>query len=505
MGEASEDCLAAKRGFPLLPNLGEEDSTAQGQMRYNSHNCTGTDAMTVAMSLTERIGATILARIEGGLAPGARLPSIRAAAAEFGVSKSTMVEAYDRLVAAGRIQARRGSGFTVATRRAPLSLQELAPKLDRAIDPVWVARQSLEMEERALRPGCGWLPESWLPEADLRRALRSVAQAPHAKLLEYGHPLGYLPLRQALQARLAELEIDAPPARILLTDGGTQAIDLVLRHLLQPGDAVLVDDPSYFNFHANLRAHRAASVPVPRRPDGPDLTRLAELAHQHKPRLYLMNAAPHNPTGGALSPAIAHRLLRLAEAHDFRIIEDDVFADFRRHPTPILAALDGLKRVIHLGSFSKTLSAGVRCGFIAADEATIEALLDLKIATCFGSDLAAAQTVHRLLADGTQRKHAERVRRRLATAMGQVGSRLRDLGLSPWQEAREGLFLWMRLPDRQDAAALARRALKHNIVLAPGNVFSPSQSWPDYLRFNAPQSQHVKLFEFLKAALKEKR
>ncbi len=215
-----------------------------------------------------------------------------------------------------------------------------------------------------------------------------------------------------------------------------------------------------------------------------------------------MNAAPHNPTGGALSPAIAHRLLQLAEAHDFRIVEDDVFADFRRHPTPILAALDGLRRVIHLGSFSKTLSAGVRCGFIAADEATIDALLDLKIATCFGSDLAAAQMVHRLLADGTQRKHAERIRRRLAAAMGQVGGKLETLGLTHWQEPREGLFLWMRLPDGRDAAEIARRALRHNIVLAPGNVFSPAQAWPDWLRFNAPQSQHQRLFEFLKAELK---
>jgi DNA-binding transcriptional MocR family regulator len=454
-------------------------------------------------TLTERIGAAILARIEArSLAPGARLPSIRAAAAEFAVSKSTMVEAYDRLVAAGRIEARRGSGFTVAARRAPLTLQELAPKLDRAVDPVWVARQSLEAEDRALKPGCGWLPESWLPEAELRKALRSLAQAPQAKLLEYGHPLGYLPLRQALQARFAELEIEAPPSRILLTDGGTQAIDLVHRHLLQPGDKVLVDDPGYFNFHANLRAHRAVALPVPRLMDGPDLDALAEFARSQKPKLYLMNAAPQNPTGGSLSPAKAHRLLQLAEEHDFRIVEDDVFGEFRRHATPLLAALDGLKRVIHLGSFSKILSAGVRCGFIAADDATIDALLDLKIATCFGMDQAAAQVVHRLLADGTHRKHAVQVRKRLASAMGQVGGRLKALGLAPWQEPREGLFLWLRLPDGIDAAKLAQRALRQGIVLAPGNVFSPSQSWPDYLRFNVAQSQHARLFEVLKMELK---
>jgi DNA-binding transcriptional MocR family regulator len=113
--------------------------------------------------------------------------------------------------------------------------------------------------------------------------------------------------------------------------------------------------------------------------------------------------------------------------------------------------------------------------------------------------------VHRLIADGTQRKHAERIRRRLGTVMGQVGAKLQALGLSYWQEPREGLFLWMRLPDNRDAAEIAKRALRQNIVLAPGNVFSPAQSWPDWLLFNAAQSQHQRLFEFLKAELKIKR
>src|SRR5262249_14341841 len=153
-----------------------------------------------------------------------------------------------------------------------------------------------------------------------------------------------------------------------------------------------------------------------------------------------------------------HQRLRVAEAHVFRMVEDAVFADFRRHPTPILAALDGLKRVIHLGSFSKTLSAGVRCGFITADDATIDALLDLKIATCFGNDLVAAQMAHRLIADGTEHKHADRIRRRLAAVMGQVAGKLQALGFTSEHEPREGLFLWLRLPEGRDAAELARRA-----------------------------------------------
>ncbi len=107
-------------------------------------------------------------------------------------------------------------------------------------------RQSLSLDDRVVHSACGWLPDSWLPEAGIRRALRGIAAMPGAPLLQYGHPLGYLPLRQQIRLRLAELDIAASPEAILLTDGASQAIDLVCRHLLQPGDAVLVDDPGYF-------------------------------------------------------------------------------------------------------------------------------------------------------------------------------------------------------------------------------------------------------------------
>jgi DNA-binding transcriptional MocR family regulator len=454
-------------------------------------------------TLVEQVMEAIRKRIAGRtLAPGTRLPSIRGLAARMRVSKSTVVEAYDRLAAEGVIQSRRGSGFYVAGHMPPLSLAEIGPRLDRAVDPFWVSRQSLEAGGDVLKPGCGWLPASWMPDAGIRRALRALARADQANLTDYGTPLGLAPLRQLLSRRMAEHGIEAPPHQIMLTESGTQAIDLLCRFLIEPGDAVLVDDPCYFNFHAMLRAHRAKVVGVPYTPTGPDIDRFAQALAEHRPRLYITNSALHNPTGATLAPVVAHRLLKLAELHDLTIIEDDIFADFEHEAAPRLAAFDGLDRVIHIGSFSKTLSAAVRCGFITARNDWIEGLVDLKIATSFGGGHFSAELVLSILKDGTYRRHLDGLRERLARAMGEATGRLKEIGLTPLIEPRAGMFLWCSLPDGLDAAEIARLALAENIVLAPGNVFSLSRSASGFLRFNVAQSLDPRVFKVLQSAMR---
>lgn len=455
-------------------------------------------------TLVERVMQTLRQRIAGrALAPGAKLPSIRGFAETMRVSKSTVVEAYDRLAAEGVIQSRRGSGFYVVGHPSPLSLAGLGPRLDRAVDPLWISRQSLDAGEGLLKPGCGWLPPSWMPEEGLRRALRALARAEGAVLTDYGTPLGLPALRQLLARRMAERGIDASPDQIMLTESGTQAIDLLCRLLIEPGDTVLVDDPCYFNFHALLRAHRAKVVGVPFTPNGPDLDLFDRAIAEHRPRLYITNSALHNPTGASLSPLVAHRLLKIAEQTNLTIIEDDIFADFEHEPAPRLAAFDGLERVVHIGSFSKTLSASVRCGFVAARPDWIEGLIDLKIATSFGTGRLSAELVLAVLKDGTYRKHVDALRERLSRAMGETSARLKAIGITPWIEPRAGMFLWAKLPDGLDAADIARRALSENIVLAPGNAFSPSPSASRFLRFNVAQSLDAKLFTMLDTVIGE--
>jgi DNA-binding transcriptional MocR family regulator len=467
-------------------------------MAKNQVQTEGTRVVAVMTAVRLRIAARTLAR-------GDKLPSIRATAGAMGVSISTVVEAYDRLAAEGAIQSRPGSGFYVAQPSVPLSLAEIGRSSNREVDPLWVSRQSLEAVGDVLRPGCGWLPASWFPQASLRSALRALSRAAEAALADYGTPLGLPPLRELLARRMGERGIYVSPEQILLTESGTHAIDMLCRFLIEPGDTVLVDDPCYFNFHALLRAHRAKVVGVPYTPTGPDIASFARIVSEAQPRVYITNSGVHNPTGAVLSPVAAHQLLKLAEEAHLTIIEDDIFADFEHTPAPRLGAFDGLERVIHIGSFSKTLSASIRCGFIASRPDWIDGLTDLKIATSFGGGQSNAEVLLHALRDGSYRKHIERLRQRLSASRAEVGRRLKSVGIEPWLEPDAGMFLWCRLPEGVDAADLAKSALAENIVLAPGNVFSLSQSAQGFMRFNVSQSQDKRLFDFLRVHLRRSR
>jgi DNA-binding transcriptional MocR family regulator len=434
------------------------------------------------------------------LTAGDRLPSIRSLAATMGVSPSTVVEAYDRLVAEGLIRARAGSGFYVSSAALPpLTLVEDRPQRDRAVDPFWVSRQSLDADPSALKPGCGWLPPDWMPADALRRAFRALARAEDTVLSEYGVTRGSLALRRILMARFAGEGIEATVDQLLLTASGTQAIDLVCRFLLRPGETVLVDDPCYFNFRALLRAHQVKIVSVPYTATGPDLASFEDILAAEHPRLYITNSALHNPTGATLSAQTAHRLLNFAAAHDLTIVEDDIFADFEPEPSVRLAALDGLNRVIRIGSFSKTLSASLRCGYVAGRADWVADLVDLQVATSFGGPgPVATELISNVLAGGSYRKHMEELRRRLARARRETTENLQRIGIEPWLTPRGGFYLWCRLPDGCDSADVARAALAENVVLAPGNVFSVSQSAASLMRFNVAQCGDPQVMSVLK-------
>lgn len=439
---------------------------------------------------TAQVMKTIRTRVASrALNAGERLPSIRGLAASLKVSPSTVVEAYDRLAAEGLIRARRGSGFYVAsTALPPLALAPDQPQRDRAVDPFWVSRQSLDADSATPKPGCGWLPADWMPVDALRRALRTLARSGDALLADYGSTRGAPALRRLLMARFAGEGLEASPDQLLLTTSGTQAIDLIGRYLLRPGETVLVDDPCYFNFRALLRAHQVNVVGVPYTPSGPDIAQFEAILAAERPRLYLTNSALHNPTGATMTAHTAHRLLNAAAAHELTIVEDDIFADFEPEPSPRLATLDGLHRVIRIGSFSKSLSASVRCGYIAARRDWIEDLVDLQVATCFGGPSpVATELIAGVLTGGGYRKHMEELRQRLSKARHRTAAQLQGIGIVPWLMPRGGFYLWCRLPDGCDSARLARAALEENLVLAPGNVFSPSQSAAGFMRFNVAQ------------------
>lgn len=436
------------------------------------------------------------------LKPGDKLPSIRSCARTLKVSKTTVTDAYDHLVAERMVISRPRAGFYVADNppsRAPLS--SVSPRQEREIDPLWVSRESLELNSEFAKPGCGWLPADWMPEESIRRTLRMLSRTDRNTLMDYAPPQGIPSLRMLLAQRLTERGLEVMPDQILLTASATHSLDLLCRFLLQPGDIVILDDPSYYNFQALLRAHQVTVIGVPYTPAGPDLERFAQVLEKHNPRLYITNATFHNPTGASLSPVVSHRLLKLADQYHLTIIEDDVFADFERSPAIRLAAFDGLKQVVYTGSFTKTLSASVRCGFIVAPDHWKDDLTNLKVATGFSGSRMSSEVIHQMLKNNSYHKHMGVIRQRLMHSMDEAIHRLQQLGIEPWNHPQGGMFLWCQLPGGIDSTLIAKMALERGVILAPGTVFSPSHTWSDFLRFNVSQMEE-KTYQSLDQILK---
>ena len=340
-------------------------------------------------TLSEQLAAHYAALIRQRLlAPGSRLPSVREGARRHGVSPHTLVATYDQLLAQGLVEAQRQRGFFVRERTTPAQRGEApaasppdSPRVP--VDASMLIRGMLGSGGRP-GPGLGTLPPAWLDAPMLQAALRRVLASGRedelgAAALHYGEPAGDPRLREALAQRLADVGVRAPPRQIMTTLGATQALDLVSRALLAPGDAVLVDEPGWSVEYARLTLLGMRLLPVPRGPDGPDLAVMEALAREHRPRLYVTVSVLHNPTGGMLSLASAHQLLQLAQAHDFHVIEDDTYAHLAPAHAPRLAALDGLKRCFHISGFSKILAPGWRVGFVAAPPDWIERLIDVKM------------------------------------------------------------------------------------------------------------------------------
>jgi DNA-binding transcriptional MocR family regulator len=438
-------------------------------------------------SLADQIVAGIQRQIDDRhLRPGSKLPSIRTFAESYKVSRFTVVEAYDRLVAMGYLHSRRGAGFYTAAAATPAEAVHPAASDNhkRNEELVWLIRRVLEADEDTILAGGPWLPNSWLDEAGIRQNLNVLARKNGTHLLEYGHPFGYLPLREHLTLMLAGLGITAHAGQILLTQGTSQALDLIIRHLLKPGDTALVDDPGYYNMFGNLRLHGVEMLAVPRNPDGPDIAALESLAATHRPKLYFTQSVMQNPTGTDMSPHVAFKVLQAAERHNFIVVEDDIFCDLQIKTTPRLATLDQLNRVIYARSFSKTLSGSLRVGFVACAPALANELADIKMLTSVTTSQFTERLIYLMLVGGHYRKYLVRLQERLGEARHNVVRAFERIGLELFVEPADGMFVWARFPHIDDSLALAESMQRDGIMLAPGAVFRPHLERTPWMRFN---------------------
>lgn len=462
---------------------------------------------------------------QGALHGGTRMPSIRQLARELGVSTFTVVEAYDRLVAQGLLAARRGAGFFVADGVAPGRLPppaRIGPYSAREVGAAWLLTEIFADESIPVKSGCGWLPDTWLDDDGLHGALRQLARPARAtnsanpmspmnpRFVHYGHPQGYAPLRQLIARRLGDIALDAPPEQIVLTHGATQALDLIARTLLRPGDTVLVEEPTYCNLLAILDRAGMHVHSVPRNATGLDLAALETAAQAHRPRALFLNTVLQNPLGTTLSPACAHRVLQCAEQYGFWVIEDDIYRELAPLGSPALAAMDGLERVIYVGSFSKTISPSVRVGYVAAPLDLATEITRTKMIGGLTTSEINERLVHAILTEGRHRKHIERITDRLTRHRGRLISQLAAHGLAPLATPDGGMFVCARLPedvppDTPSARELADRALTQGIMLAPGDFFLAQPQPCHWFRFNVAYSDDARLYRFFDGILTGKR
>lgn len=448
--------------------------------------------------LVDQIVGAIQKRIDDRVLRGSmRMPSIRAFAADHEVSRFTVVTAYDRLVAMGYLQSRQGSGFYVAPRPRPHGAHHATVKLDAATDVLWLLRNALAQPAGKPIPGAGWLPNDWMDEAGIQRSLRALSKRSGSFLTSYGQPAGYPPLRDWLQHRLAEIGIGADSSQILLTRSATHALDLIARYLVRPGDAVLVDDPGYFLLFGALKSLGARVIGVPWNYDGPDAAVMEALIKDHKPKVFFTNSILHNPTGASISQATAYRVLQLAERHDLTIVEDDIYGDFHPGRATRLATLDQFQRVIYLSSYSKTVSASLRVGYIACSRELAQQLTDLKLLTGMTTSEIDERLIFQMLTDGYYRKHMDKTRRKLQQGRELAIANFERLNLPLYVEPEGGMFVWVKIPEQVNVVAMASQAAAQCITLAPGNLFRPNQEPAPWMRFNVASCHGPEVLEFL--------
>jgi DNA-binding transcriptional MocR family regulator len=451
-----------------------------------------------SIPLVDQIAERITKLVQHGqLSAGARLPSIRKLAKLVGASPFTVVDAYDRLVARGLIESHAGGGFFVTRRRPATPLATIEALPDTGSDALALARLSLSQSAELIAAGSGFLPENWLLEAAPSSILARLSRGRRSQAWQPCPPQGLLELREQIASRLAQHGIAASAPNIVTTFGASQAFDLLARILLTPGDAVLVEDPGYFVLFEQLRSHHVRLIPIPRRPDGPDLEALEAACRAHRPRVFFTQTLLHNPTGTSAEPASCHRVLTLAEQFGFAVVEDDVYGDLYEGTGVRLAQIDGLRHVIYVGSYTKLIGPSLRVGFVAADIALVSQLVERKVLSVLSGSALLECFVSEVLDSGRYKRHVDQVRARLARMRRDARAGLESAGISFDSGSGEGMFLWGRLPDNTPVDELVRRAREKSILLAKGSLFSASQESSQWLRFNAAHSASAPLVRFL--------
>jgi 2-aminoadipate transaminase len=438
------------------------------------------------LQLTEALASAVAG---GELALGERLPSERELAGTLGVSRTTVVAAYRELEARGLVRGHVGRGTFVVggmgadDEGAPFAWRgKLASGARRFSDPALRALVE-EVGPDTISFGPAMPALDRFPVDAFRRladrVLRRGAEASLGLLPTEGHP----PLREELAARCG-----TKPGEVLIVSGAQQGLDLITRCLVDPGDAVVVDRPGYLGAIQTFLSAGANLV-------GWDIERadpeeLEDLLLRHRPKLIYTNPTFQNPTALTLSLAKRRELLRVARRHRVAVVEDEPYRELRFAgspvPPPTLRELDEGSLVIHLGTFSKSLAAGLRLGWVLAPGPVVEQLALVKVRTdIFGNALSQLVVTEMLATDLFDAHVASLREEHHKRYMALVRSLERGLppGTLSWRTVEGGLYLWCRLSGPGfDSSRLQGEAERVGVSFVAGRPFYADGGGGRYLR-----------------------
>ncbi|HEY3138692.1 MAG TPA: PLP-dependent aminotransferase family protein [Blastocatellia bacterium] len=356
--------------------------------------------------------------------------------------------------------------------------------------PVSAIREILKVTERPeVISFAGGLPAPELfPVADLARAYQDVFANEGSAALQYSTTEGWRPLREWLAARMRLRGIETAADRVLITTGSQQGIDLVGKVFLERGDAVVVENPTYLAALQSFTGHEASFVAIDSDDSGMRMDQLEDALKHCRPKLIYIVAEFSNPKGTTLSPPRRLKLIELSSRYRVPILEDNPYGELRyagERPEP-LAALDENGSVIHISTFSKTLSPGMRLGWLTASEEVFQAVVIAKQAadlhTSTIEQRAAARLLQRFDYDGHVRRlcdvYGERRRAMLSAIERYFPSEAK------WTRPEGGLFLWIELPEHVSAEDLFEDAIAERVAFVPGASFFACQSKTNFMRLN---------------------
>ncbi len=423
----------------------------------------------------------------GALEPGARLPAQRILARQLKVDRMTVARAYDELAAEGLILRHVGRGSFIRGRVSPAGETGDAPAASLRWSEAFASRAG-KIAAQAMGAPQGPAPESAInfsslyPDPSLfplkafRESVDAVLAKEGVRLLGYGPAAGYAPLRRFLAGTLADRGVETTPEQILITNGSQQAIDLVARAFLDPGDRVVLEDPTYTGAVQVFQCHGAQVVGLPVDPEGVSPERLDDLLARERVRLIYLIPSFQNPTSGTMSVERRRRVLEVALRHGVPILEDDFGGDLRYdgEEPPSLLAMDGRSQgVIYVSTFAKKLAPGLRIGWLAAPREAARRLAYLKQVTDWSTSLLLQGALHEFCVRGHLDSHLERAlaayrerRDAMLAAMSRWFPRE-----ARWTRPEGGLVVWVTLPPGVDADEAAIEARTQGVLVGRGDLF----------------------------------